>query len=38
MDDNLKDSVEFIIKCIKQTVNDNDHSYGVKFEEVMANI
>lgn len=37
IEENLKESVEFIIKCIKQTVSDENHSYGVKFEEVMAN-
>ena len=33
--DCLKDAVEFIVACIKQTVSDPKHSYGVKFEEVL---
>lgn len=35
MYDNLKDSVEFIISCIKETMEDKKHSYGVKFENVL---
>lgn len=35
--DNLKDAVEFIIECIKETSNDPLHSYGVKFEQVLKN-
>lgn len=35
INDCLKDAVEFVIECIKQTVNDASHSYGVKFEEVL---
>lgn len=34
--DNLRDAVEFIIKCIKNTADDNMHAYGVKFEEILA--
>ena len=33
--DNLKDAVEFIIECILNTINDDIHRYGVKFEEVL---
>lgn len=33
--DNLKDAVEFIIDCIKETSTDPLHSYGVKFEKVL---
>lgn len=36
--DNLRDAVEFIIKCIKNTVDDDMHAYGVKFEEILAKI
>lgn len=31
----LKDAVDFIIECILQTMTDEFHSYGVKFEEVL---
>ena len=31
----LKDSVDFIIDCIKETSKDNKHSYGVKFEKAL---
>lgn len=34
---NLKDSVEFIISCIKETMIDNNHTYGVKFERILFN-
>ena len=33
----LKDSVDFIIDCIKETSKDNKHSYGVKFEKILYN-
>lgn len=36
MEDTLKDSCEFIVKCIQKTMDDPDHWYGVKFEEVLA--
>ncbi|MBQ3253945.1 MAG: pyridoxamine kinase [Acholeplasmatales bacterium] len=35
--DNLRDAVEFIIDCIKYTILDDDHGYGVKFEDVLKN-
>lgn len=35
--DNLKDAVEFIIDCILKTKDDDNHNYGVKFEEVIKN-
>ncbi|MBQ9448711.1 MAG: pyridoxamine kinase [Acholeplasmatales bacterium] len=31
----LDDAAKFVIKCIKKTVDDNDHWYSVKFEEVL---
>ena len=34
--DTLKDSCEFIVDCIKATVDDPSHPYGVKFEKVLA--
>ena len=34
--ENLKEAVEFIIECILNTINDDNHGYGVKFEEVLA--
>ena len=33
--DNLKDAVEFIIDCINETINDDNHRYGVKFEKIL---
>ena len=33
----LKDSVEFVIDCIKETSKDNEHKYGVKFEHILYN-
>lgn len=35
IEENLKDAVEFIIKCINETINDNNHNYGVKFENIL---
>ena len=32
----LEDACEFIVKCIRQTLDDDTHGYGVKFEEVLA--
>lgn len=32
----LEDACEFVVKCIKKTVSDDTHNYGVKFEEVMS--
>ena len=32
----LGDACEFIVKCIKKTMPDETHGYGVKFEEVLA--
>lgn len=36
MEETLKDSCEFIVDCIKETMPDESHSYGVKFEQVLA--
>jgi len=33
--DNLKDAVEFIIESILETMNDETHDYGVKFEKIL---
>lgn len=35
--DNLKDAVDFIIDCILNTIDDESHFYGVKFEEILKN-
>lgn len=32
----LKDACEFIVDCIKETMPDEAHGYGVKFEQVLA--
>lgn len=32
----LKDSCEFVVKCIQNTLPDESHGYGVKFESVLA--
>jgi len=32
----LKYSCEFIVDCIQETIDDNNHPYGVKFEKVLA--
>lgn len=32
---NLDDATDFIVDCIKNTTNDKDHFYGVKFEEIL---
>lgn len=32
----LKAACEFVVKCIKNTLPDNSHGYGVKFESVLA--
>ena len=32
----LEQSCEFIVRCIRATVDDPSHFYGVKFEEVLA--
>lgn len=32
----LRDSCEFIVKCIKATMPHEDHGYGVMFEQVLA--
>lgn len=37
IDDTLKDAVDFIIDCILNTINDKNHFYGVKFEELLKN-
>ncbi|MBR5337013.1 MAG: pyridoxamine kinase [Lachnospiraceae bacterium] len=34
--DCLKDACEFIVDCIKETMPDESHVYGVKFEQVLA--
>ena len=33
--ENLKDAVDFVIKCILRTMEDDSHFYGVKFEEIL---
>lgn len=33
--ENLKDAVEFIIECILETMGDDSHYYGVKFEKIL---
>ena len=35
IEDTLKDAVEFIIDCILNTIDDDMHNYGVKFEEIL---
>ncbi len=32
----LKDACEFVVECIKTTMPDETHGYGVKFEPVLA--
>lgn len=34
--ESLEDACEFIVKCIKNTMPDKEHNYGVKFEGVLA--
>jgi len=34
--DSLADACEFIVECIKETMPDESHVYGVKFEQVLA--
>lgn len=36
MAETLKDACEFVVKCIKNTLSDDRHGYGVKFESVLA--
>jgi len=36
MSDSLKNACEFVVKSIKNTLNDPSHIYGVKFESVLA--
>ena len=31
----LKDAIDFVIESIKATKDDSNHSYGVKFEDVL---
>ena len=31
-----KVAADFIVKCINNTIDDNDHKYGVKFEPLLA--
>lgn len=35
--ESLKDSVDFVIDCIKETSKDQTHNYGVKFETILYN-
>ena len=35
IEETLKDSVDFVIDCIKETSKDPLHSYGVKFEKIL---
>lgn len=37
LEETLKDACEFIVSCIQKTVEDKNHNYGVKFEEVLLN-
>lgn len=37
LEDTLKDACEFVVKSIQETVSDDAHGYGVKFEQVLAN-
>lgn len=37
MQTTLKNSCEFVVKCIKNTLDYPDHNYGVRFEEILAN-
>ncbi len=32
----LEDACEFVVKCIKNTIPDDSHEYGVRFEEILA--
>jgi len=34
----LGQACEFVVKCIRKTQDDDSHSYGVKFEEVLAEL
>ncbi len=34
--DSLKEAVDFVINSINETLDDNTHNYGVKFERVLA--
>ncbi len=34
--DSIKDACEFVVKCIKNTMGDDTHNYGVKFESVLC--
>ena len=36
MYDSLKDACEFVVKCINNTLGDDTHGYGVKFEEILS--
>ena len=33
--DSLKEACEFIVSCIKETMSDPTHWYGVKFEDIL---
>lgn len=34
--DSMKDACDFVVSCIKNTMKDPNHTYGVKFEEMLA--
>lgn len=34
--DSIKDACDFVVSCIKNTMKDPGHTYGVKFEEMLA--
>ena len=36
MQETLADACEFIVRCIQKTMPDDGHTYGVKFEDVLA--
>lgn len=38
MEASIKDACEFVIKCIRKTMPDADHWYGVKFEDVLQQV
>lgn len=36
--DALKTAVDFTIACIEKSMGDSEHTYGVRFEECLAEI
>lgn len=37
LEESIKDANDFVVASIKATINDESHSYGVKFENVLKN-